>query len=80
MANYQPNSGRHVDDIVSRTSCEKHNAPEGIPCFYIRSDKVSSDQGLAVCGSRIRKAGFNGKIHPKSLSQGHAGSGTRFRR
>jgi len=69
MAIYQSNSGEHIDDIISRTICDKHDAPEGIPCFYLYYDKVSQNRGSAVCNERIKKAGFNGEIDPRSLSQ-----------
>lgn len=69
MAPYEPNSGKHIDDIVSRTSCKKHNASHGIPCFNVIYDNDKGEHGPAVCGNRIKRAGFNGKIHPNSLSR-----------
>jgi len=63
------NSGEHIDDIVNRTACDKHDAVKGIACFYIYYDSRKGDIGPAVCDIRVKKAGFNGKIHPSSLSR-----------
>lgn len=69
MSSYQHNSGEHIDDIINRTVCDKHDAPEGIPCFYLYYDRRSENRGPAVCGERAKKAGFDGEIDPRSLSQ-----------
>jgi len=72
MAILQPNSGKHIDEIVNQTACDKHNAKEGTPCWYIKYDRKQrlnhSERGQAVCGDRIKKAGFIGRINPISLS------------
>jgi hypothetical protein len=73
---YYHNNGKHIDDIVGRTECGHHNAPKGTPCFYLYYDKASLNRGSAVCGERIRKAGFVGKISPNSLS--HRAKKARF--
>lgn len=73
----QPNSGEHIDEVVSRTSCDKHDAPEGTPCFYLYYDKASLTRGSAVCGERIKKAGFDGEIDPRSLRQNAPNKKTR---
>lgn len=67
MALLQPNSGKHIDEIVSQTFCDKHDAEQGKPCYYLYYEKKFSNRGVGVCGERIKKAGFVGKIHHKSL-------------
>ena len=69
MGNYTPNDGVHISYIVSTTSCAKHGADKGDPCWtvYHNSTERSYD---SVCGSRIKKAGFSGKIDPTSLRRG----------
>lgn len=69
MINKVPNSGTHIQRIVDTTSCNKHSASEGTSCWtvFIQS---SQRYGAAVCGSRIRSAGFVGTIDPFSLSRG----------
>lgn len=69
MSRYEVNSGKHIDDIVDRTSCLIHTAPKGYPCFSIRYDDGKGTDGPAVCGPRIKAAGFNGIINPNSLSR-----------
>lgn len=76
----KPNNGKHIDDIIDRTSCDTHNATTGTACFYIRFDGGKGDNGPAICGTRIRKAGFNGKIHPNSLSRSGSKSELRTRK
>ena len=79
MAREKPNTGEHIDDIVNRTTCEKHKVPKGVPCFHIHYD-TAEKYGPAVCGPRITKAGFNGSIQPSSLSRKSKDSGSRPRR
>jgi hypothetical protein len=71
MASYIHNTGEHIDDIVDQTSCDKHNATQGVPCFQVKygSGFAKGEFGPGVCGSRIKKAGYNGKIDPSSLRQ-----------
>jgi len=69
MALQKQNSGEHIDEIVVTTMCTTHGAEKGIPCFYIRYDDGKGTTSPAVCGPRIKKAGFNGEIHPSSLSR-----------
>lgn len=78
MDTYEYNSGQHIDDVVNRTNCDKHNASEGTPCFYLYYDRTSISRGSAVCGERVKKAGFDGQIDPRSLSQ-YSNKKTKFR-
>jgi hypothetical protein len=72
MAYHEVNSGKHIDDIVIRTSCNQHTAPKGWPCFEVRYDDGKGTIGPAVCGIRIKAAGFNGIINPNSLSRSYS--------
>lgn len=68
MLNHPENNGIHISSIISSTSCEHHDAAQNEGCWYIW---VATDQSKspAVCGRRIRKAGFTGTITPLSLSR-----------
>ena len=74
------NSGKHIVDIIHRTSCEKHDAQKGAPCFQIHYDHGKGKYGPAICGLRVLTAGFNGEIHPNSLGQTIPAGESRFRR
>lgn len=73
------NTGTHIKEVVERTRCFKHNAEMGDPCFIVIPSAERIERFLSgVCGSRISKAGFNGKISPISmqlLSPGGRGGG-----
>lgn len=69
MGSRRPNSGEHIDYIVSQTACDKHNAPQGYACFEIRYNSRRGETSPAVCGTRIKNAGFVGEITPSSLSR-----------
>lgn len=66
---YEYNSGKHIDEIIDKTVCDKHNGTKGVACFYVFSNKKSDDPRPAVCDDRVKAAGFNGKIQPSSLRQ-----------
>ena len=65
----RPNEGRHIHNIINRTTCAKHNATEGQPCFTITYDAAIYGQGFAICGARVLRAGFNGRVNPSSLNR-----------
>lgn len=60
------NDGRHIMRVITSTECRKHGATPGHACYMIPNDLWEWYRG--VCGARIKKAGFNGKITEKSLS------------
>jgi hypothetical protein len=61
------NDGKHIERIMTATSCGKHKAGEGLPCYIVNSG-VTSNVYIGVCGKRIKKAGFTGSISPTSLA------------
>lgn len=66
------NDGQHVVYICNKTECSKHNADIGTPCWSV----YQSETGRylpALCGSRIRKAGFAGVITALSLNKKQPG-------
>lgn len=66
------NTGFHIDDIVAQTTCKKHGAEQGSPCWDLWV--ASSERYVPlVCGERVARAGFNGKITPSSLSRDQGG-------
>lgn len=62
------NTGQHIHETINTTSCSKHKASPGKPCWYIYS--ISSKLPLtAICGRRARAAGHVGKISAQSMSK-----------
>jgi hypothetical protein len=57
------NDGKHILFIVETTTCQKHEADKGDPCYKLEVDSAVNDVfNWGVCGSRIRRAGFTGVI------------------
>lgn len=70
MSRYEEhNTGKHIDDIIRRTVCDKHNGGQGIACFYVFWSTEGGTAAEAVCNDRVKAAGFNGNINPSSLRQ-----------
>lgn len=71
------NEGKHIENIINSTVCGRHQAERGVACWSVATRIVEPDFserfGLAVCGKRIHKAGFNGRIDPRSLRSKSAG-------
>lgn len=66
MASNMHNDGVHVSYIYNSTECNKHGAAQGAPCWSV----FQSDTGRylpALCGSRIKKAGFTGTVTALSI-------------
>jgi hypothetical protein len=80
MPRYEYNSGEHIDDIISRTICDRHNGDIGVACFYVFYGTKHGEVGPAVCNNRVKAAGFNGEIKPSSLQQKSRPKGSYFRR
>lgn len=64
----KPNNGEHIKDIISRTTCTKHNMRRGYPCFSVKFDTKDA-YGYAICNDRVIKAGFVGEISSSSQSR-----------
>lgn len=62
------NNGEHILTILGTTDCKKHEASFLSPCWYILPGAENQAVPFlpAVCGARIKKAGFNGKISESS--------------
>lgn len=60
------NSGNHIATVMNAATCEKHEAGIGVPCWQVQ---IGIDKRLApaVCGARIRRAGYTGTIRPESM-------------
>lgn len=61
------NPGTHIARIIKETVCRKHNADVGAPCWAIASNMSPLGHHKAVCGKRIKRAGFIGQISPQSM-------------
>lgn len=59
------NSGVHLHALIDEVACRVHNVPQGISCYFLMNEH--GEQYATACGSRIKKAGFNGKISPQSV-------------
>lgn len=62
------NTGQHITDAIMRSVCVKHGAQKGEPCWHIPLSNASADNLRAICGLRIKHAGYIGKISETSLS------------
>lgn len=60
------NDGKHIHSIIEKARCDNHGAETGIPCWHVAVDGIG--YLAAVCGLRIRRAGYRGEISPTSLS------------
>ena len=62
------NHGKHLHRAIATTSCGVHKVPTGVPCWHMIKN-VEGAEGFygAICGKRIRKAGFIGKISASSM-------------
>ena len=49
-----------VRHVVNHTSCEKHDARQGRPCYWLRGDGSLSIYA-GICGNRSRKV-YTGQI------------------
>jgi len=68
MSNPLINNGKHISRVMDEHSCGRHRAPIGVPCYHITPGSSDSFGYLAgVCGFRIKKAGYNGKISATSM-------------
>lgn len=58
-----------VAKVIERGYCTHSRGmpDEYFPCWTLRT--TNGQMLYGVCGTRIRKAGFNGKISPKSIQQ-----------
>lgn len=74
------NDGKHVAQILAGIACKKHKAPAGDPCWYVPFG-TKAGYAAALCGARIKLAGFNGTITAVSTqmksSRGRVETGAR---
>lgn len=61
------NNGKHIETIVAETVCARHRRDKGEGCWPIENRTDTCRQGMAVCGSRIKKYGYDGKISEQSM-------------
>jgi len=64
---YMDNPGVHIEVVLDKTNCQKHKVPKGVPCWTIPKGVGAFGRYAAVCGPRIRSAGFVGKVTPQSI-------------
>ena len=55
----------YIPVILIRQACHKHDAPQGVPCYWIHTTGGHILKG--VCNTRARGAGYTGKPSNKSL-------------
>lgn len=63
------NTGQHLHRAIAEVSCGKHRVDRGIPCYTLPNNSGITEHPFhfGICGKRIRKAGFIGKISPQSM-------------
>lgn len=65
--NVSDNTGVHLHSLIERTGCGIHKVPAGVPCHTLPNNVIPETDYVAVCGSRIKRAGFNGRISAQSM-------------
>lgn len=61
------NEGRHIETIIAKTACGRHDAQIGVACFGISPESpLAPETLLGICNRRAIKAGANGKISDSS--------------
>lgn len=58
------NDGKHINNIIQNHTCGRHAKDAGVPCYTLFN---SFGKLNGVCGKRIFKAGYNGKISLTSM-------------
>lgn len=72
---FKSNDGSRIPETVDRTTCPRHNVPEGVPCWTMPKNVAGGfGRYAAICGDRIRRAGWVGKISPESMRSRAPGS------
>lgn len=61
------NTGMHLHALIQRTGCGIHNVPEGVPCYHLPNNLNKEAYYVGACGSRVKRAGYNGKVSPQSM-------------
>lgn len=61
------NDGVHLHSLIERTGCGIHSVPAGVPCHTLLNNVNPQTDYVAACGSRIKKAGFNGRVSAQSM-------------
>lgn len=72
---YDENNGIHIPAIVNSVDCAIHGVREGEACYLVPVEGPKPYLS-GVCGKRIRKAGYNGKISPMALQMNRPGGRT----
>lgn len=62
----QINDGKHINEVIERAKCNRHKADNESPCWNI-VHPITGTFRFAVCGPRIKAAGFTGSVSPFSL-------------
>jgi hypothetical protein len=66
-SNETPNTGTHIHEIMNLYPCTRHkHAGAGVPCWELHLS-VDKRRAPALCGARIKLAGYVGKITSDSL-------------
>lgn len=61
------NTGQHIDEVMMKSACGKHDAPKGEACWVVPVGDNFEINLRAICGRRIEQV-FNGKISLSSIS------------
>jgi hypothetical protein len=61
------NTGVHLHALINRIGCGIHKVPVGVPCYHLPNNMTSEAYYVGACGSRVKRAGYNGKISPQSM-------------
>lgn len=64
-APYGMTTNLYLRPIINRSSCRRHSAEEGVPCFTIY--RGLNPPAIGICNRRAISAGVNRPIRPESL-------------
>ena len=65
----QDNDGVHIVNITNSTDCRKHGSEKGKACWYIWPGSSYGRPLPAICGARVKRAGFNGAVSASSVKR-----------
>ena len=65
--NNKTHPGPQIKRIIDEYPCSVHDAAVGIPCYRITPGSHTNGYLSGVCGLRIKKVGFTGRISDMAI-------------
>lgn len=70
MYNLAQGAEGRIQKVLASTDCRRHKADVETPCWVLHLN--AGRFAPAVCGSRVKRAGYNGDIRESSLRSTNA--------